>query len=76
MVRLYDSIERFEILQTLSVKLSWSHLIKLITIEDILKREFYITMCVNERWSVRTLNERINSMLFERTQFPENRIKQ
>ncbi|MGH4121866.1 MAG: PDDEXK nuclease domain-containing protein [Clostridium sp.] len=67
MVRLYDSIERFEILQTLSVKLSWSHLIKLITIEDTLKREFYITMCVNERWSVRTLNERINSMLFERT---------
>ena len=62
-----DSIERFEILQTLSVKLSWSHLIKLITIEDTLKREFYITMCVNERWSVRILNERINSMLFERT---------
>jgi len=56
MVRIYDSIERAEILQTLSVKLSWSHLIKLITIEDTLKREFYITMCVNERWSVRTAN--------------------
>jgi predicted nuclease of restriction endonuclease-like (RecB) superfamily len=67
MVRLYDSIESSEILQTLSVKLSWSHLIKLITIEDSLKKEFYITMCINERWSVRTLNERINSMLYERT---------
>lgn len=67
MVRLYDAIEDYEILQTVSVKLSWSHLLKLITIEDTLKREFYMTMCTNERWSVRTLNERINSMLYERT---------
>ena len=34
---------------------------------DNLKRKFYITMCVNENWSVRTLRERINSALFERT---------
>lgn len=67
MVRLYDMIESYEILQTLSVKLSWSHLLKLITINDSLKREFYITICINERWSVRTLSERINSMLYERT---------
>lgn len=67
MVRLYDTIDSYEILQTLSVKLSWSHLLKLITINDKLKREFYITMCINERWSTRTLNERINSMLYERT---------
>lgn len=67
MVRLYDSVNNFEILQTLSIKLSWSHLQKLITINDPLKREFYITMSINERWSTRTLNERINSMLYERT---------
>ena len=67
MVRLYDTTGSYEILQTLSVKLSWSHILKLITISDKLKREFYITMCINERWSVRTLNERINSMLYERT---------
>lgn len=67
MVNLYETINDFEILQTLSAKLSWSHLLKLITISDKLKREFYITMCINERWSIRTLNERINSMLYERT---------
>lgn len=67
MVRLYDAVDNYEILQTLSVKLSWSHLLKIITINDKLKREFYITMCINERWSIRTLNERINSMLYERT---------
>lgn len=65
MVRLYDIIQDFEILQTLSVKLTWSHLLKLITIEDELKRDFYTTMCINEHWSVRTLTDRINSILYE-----------
>lgn len=67
MVRLYDTIHEFQILQTLSVKLTWSHLLKLITIDDDLKRDFYTAMCINEQWSVRTLTERINSMLYERT---------
>lgn len=67
MVNLYEAINDFEILQTLSAKLSWSHLLKLIAIDDELKRKFYITMCINERWSVRTLEDRINSMLYERT---------
>lgn len=40
MVRLYDIVNDFEILQTLSAKLSWSHLLKLITISDSLRREF------------------------------------
>lgn len=65
MVRLYDAIQDFEILQTLSVKLTWSHLLKLITIEDDLKRDFYITMCINEHWSVRILTDRIIFMLKE-----------
>lgn len=67
MVKFYDVFSDKEILQTLSAKLSWSHFVKLIYIDDKLKREFYITMCVNERWGIRTLNERINSMLYERT---------
>ncbi|OPJ57337.1 PDDEXK nuclease domain-containing protein [Clostridium oryzae] len=78
MVRLYDAIQDIEILQTLSVKLTWSHLLKLVTIEDGLKRDFYITMCINEHWSVRTLTDRINSMLYERTAIskkPELTIK-
>ncbi|MGL5085952.1 MAG: DUF1016 N-terminal domain-containing protein [Clostridium sp.] len=67
MINLYETITDFEIVQTLSAQLSWSHLLKLISISDSLKREFYITMSINERWSIRTLNERINSMLYERT---------
>lgn len=35
--------------------------------ESQLQREFYIELCKLEKWSVRTFQERINSMLFERT---------
>jgi predicted nuclease of restriction endonuclease-like (RecB) superfamily len=67
MVRFFEVFSNHQILQTLSAKLSWSHFVKLFYIEDALKREFYITMCNNEHWSVRTLTDRINSMLYERT---------
>lgn len=66
-VKLSVVFENISILQTVSAKLSWSHLTNIIYIESPLKREFYIQMAVHERWSVRTLQERIDSMLFERT---------
>lgn len=55
------------IVHTLCTQLSWSHIRMLIYIEDEIKREFYIQLCKHERWSVRMLQERINSMLYERT---------
>jgi predicted nuclease of restriction endonuclease-like (RecB) superfamily len=48
-------------------QLSWSHIKLLIPIEDPLKRNFYIEMCKMDKWSVRTFDGRINSMLYERT---------
>jgi predicted nuclease of restriction endonuclease-like (RecB) superfamily len=53
--------------------------VELIRVEDPLKREFYVTMCANERWSVRVLRDRMNGMLFERTAIakqPESVIRQ
>jgi predicted nuclease of restriction endonuclease-like (RecB) superfamily len=67
MIRLYEVFSDDKIVATLLRLLSWSHFIELIKIDDPLKREFYIQMCINERWPVRTLQGRINSMLFERT---------
>ncbi len=61
-----------KIISTLSGELSWSHLKELIYIKDDLQREFYIQLCRNERWSVRQLRERINSMLYERTALSKN----
>jgi predicted nuclease of restriction endonuclease-like (RecB) superfamily len=56
-----------EIVVSLIRQLSWTHILAIIPIEDPLKREFYIEMCRLEKWSVRTLRDRIQSMLFERT---------
>ncbi|WP_179402051.1 PDDEXK nuclease domain-containing protein [Burkholderia guangdongensis] len=55
------------ILSALRRELSWTHLKALIYIDDSLKRDFYIEMCRLERWSSRQLQERIQSMLFERS---------
>ena len=55
------------ILDTLCKELNWSQIRTLLPFEDALKRDFYIEMCKLERWSVRTLRGRIDSMLYERT---------
>lgn len=63
---------------TLMRQLAWSHFTLLIPIEDSLKRKFYEQMTINERWSVRSLRSRIDSMLYERTaisKLPEKTIK-
>ena len=56
-----------QICVTASHKLSWSHLVRLIAIEDVLKRDFYVEMCCLEQWSVRLLKKKIDGMLYERT---------
>lgn len=67
MLNFYKSFPETEIVTTLSSLLSWSHIVEILKIKDDLKREFYMTLCVNEGWSVRELSGRINSMLFERS---------
>lgn len=67
-----------ETVKKLYKQLSWSHIKLLLPIEDALKRDFYIEMCLHEKWSVRTFQERINSLLYERTAIskkPEETIK-
>jgi predicted nuclease of restriction endonuclease-like (RecB) superfamily len=56
-----------KIVATLSQQLSWSHIVHLIAINEDLRRSYYVEMCLVENWDVRTLREKTNSMLFERT---------
>lgn len=67
MVRFAELFPDQHFVQTLSAQLSWSHFVTLITIADEVKRAFYLTMSVQERWSVRTLNDRVDKLLYERT---------
>lgn len=66
-IRFAEVFPNFEIVHTLCSQLSWSHLRLIIAIEDTLKRDFYIEMCKLEKWSVRVFQERMQSMLYERT---------
>lgn len=67
-----------QILSPLVSKLSWSHFLIVMPLKDELQREFYLTMAASERWSKRTLQDKIDGMLYERTaiaQKPDEVIK-
>jgi predicted nuclease of restriction endonuclease-like (RecB) superfamily len=66
-MKLAETFPEKEIVYTLCRQLSWSHIRLVMFMDEALKRQFYIEMCTLEKWSVRTFQERINSMLFERT---------
>jgi len=67
MVQFAEAYPDEEIVVTLLRQLSWSHFLALIPLDKPLQRDFYAEMCRIEGWSVRTLRERITSMLYERT---------
>jgi len=52
--------------QTVSAKLSWSHYVVLLSVDDTLERSFYEKQCIKEKWSVRELKRQINTALFHR----------
>ena len=56
-----------EIVSTLSTQLSWSHFMELLPIKEPLARDFYAEMCRIEHWDVRTLRQKVGSMLYQRT---------
>jgi hypothetical protein len=67
MVRFVDTFPDESILHALCAKLSWSHFRLLIGMDEPLKRDYYAEMCRIEGWSTRTLEKKIDSMLYERT---------
>lgn len=58
--------QNYQIQQTVSVKLSWSHYCELLTITDTDKRSFYEKEAINSGWSVRELKRQLATSLYER----------
>ncbi|MBO5098102.1 MAG: DUF1016 family protein [Agathobacter sp.] len=56
----------YQICQTVSGKLSWSHYCELLSISDNNKRTFYEKEAINSNWSVRELKRQISTSLYER----------
>jgi len=67
MVRFAEIFSQLEIVSTLWTQLSWSHFREIIPLKNDLQRTFYAEMCRIEHWSVRTLQDKIRLMLYERT---------
>lgn len=67
MVQFAEQYPDEQIVVSLIRHLSWTHVLVLLPLKEPLARDFYAQMCGLERWSVRTLRERVDSMLFERT---------
>ena len=67
MIRFAEVFPDLQIVTALLRQLGWTHFVMLIPIQDSLKRDFYAEMCRMERWSTRTLRQKIDSMLYERT---------
>lgn len=67
MMRFSSKFPDIQIVTTLLSQLSWSHFLQVISIDDELARNFYLTMAADQRWSVRTLKSKIDGMLYERT---------
>ena len=61
-----------EIVVTVSQQLSWSHIIRLIVIENELERDFYTEICRLERWSVRVLRQKSIACYMKERQYQNN----
>ncbi|MFY0675161.1 MAG: DUF1016 family protein [Bacteroidia bacterium] len=59
--------------ETLSHKLTWSHFIELLKIDDANARAFYEKQCEYENWSVRELKRNKKSGLFHRIAVSKNK---
>ncbi len=67
MLRFAEAFPDDRIVSALMRQLSWTHFLSIIYLQDSLQRDFYAEMCRIERWSTRTLQKKIGSMLYERT---------
>ena len=72
MLRFAEAFPDRAVVQNLSGQLGWSHFLEILYLKEALAREFYAQMCRLQRWSVRTLRERIRGMLYERTALSKN----
>jgi predicted nuclease of restriction endonuclease-like (RecB) superfamily len=61
--------------RTLVQRLSFTHLVELIALEDPLKRAFYEIECIRGNWSVRALKRQIATLHFERSALSGDKAK-
>lgn len=71
--RMRQLYEEYPIYATLSHKLSWSHYVELLKIDDKLERNFYEQQSLIENWSIRELKRQKKTSLFLRLAASKNK---
>ena len=66
-LRSAETFSEDEIVSATQRQLTWTHLKTLVYIKDPLERQFYAQMCCIEHWDTRTLDEKIDQQLYQRT---------
>ena len=56
-------------------RISYTHFVELIRVDEPLKRLFYELECIKGTWSVKELKRQIGSLLYERTGLSQNKEK-
>lgn len=77
-VRIAYTFSEDEIRFAVRTQLTWTHLRSLMSLKDTLERQFYMQMISMEHWDTRTLDEKIDQQLYQRTaisRMPEEVIK-
>ena len=67
MVKFAQAFPAPEIVSTLSTKLSWSHLVVIVSLKTAEAQQFYASQAAQEVWSVRELARQIDRKAYERT---------
>jgi len=65
---------KYQIFQSVTGKLTWTHYSELLGVSDDFARGFYEKQAVNDNWSVRELKRQISSSLFERLALSQDKI--
>lgn len=77
-IRSAETFSYDEIVSATQRQLTWTHLKSLMYVKDPVERQFYAQMCGIEHWDTRTLDEKIDQQLYQRTALsrkPEELIK-
>jgi predicted nuclease of restriction endonuclease-like (RecB) superfamily len=64
---------KYQIFQSVTGKLTWTHYAELLGVSEDYARRFYEKQAVHDNWSVRELKRQINSSLFERLALSEDK---
>ena len=74
MKQFFETYKEDEKLYTLCREISWSNNRRIMSLQTIEEREFYLVLSIKNRYSYRELDKQINTSTFERTMIADKKL--